>query len=131
VAAGLTALSLQSSFEAASARCPTTPPNPATAATEPGLAASLPDDTRAVAVPVSGALALAVGDEVDLVAPALPTVEGIDPTGEAGARTVAEAAEVVHVAAEAVTVAVPEAKAADAALAAAQGGTTVVLRGTG
>jgi hypothetical protein len=89
----------------------------------------VPADARALAVPTSGGLALSVGDEVDLVAPGEVQVEGGDVA--AGSRTVAEAAVVVQVAVDVVTVAVPEQDAADAALAAAQGGTTLVLRGQG
>lgn len=108
--------------------CPGGPAAPA-ASSNGAVAAALPDGTRAVAVPVSGALPVAVGDEVDLVAPGAPLVEG--GAGEVEATTVAEAALVVQVAPEAITVAVEEREAADAAVAVAQGGTTLLLRGTG
>lgn len=102
--------------------CPPAVPADASSA----VAAALPDGTRAVALPVSGALPVEVGDHVDVIAAGEPTVEG----GAVGVVRVAEAALVVDVAEEAVTVAVPEADAPDVAWQATQGTTTLTLVGT-
>jgi hypothetical protein len=118
----------QGALGAGARSCPQAPAAPVGTA-DGTVAASLPGGTRAVAVPVSGALPVTVGDEVDLVAPGAPLVEG--GAGEVEAATVAEAALVVQVAPEAITVAVDQREAADAAVAVAQGGTTLLLRGTG
>lgn len=103
---------------------PSCPP-PAQADASSTVAAALPDGTRAVAVPVSGALPVQEGDHVDVIAAGDPLVEG----GPAGVTAVAEAALVVDVAEEAVTVAVPAADAPDVAWQATQGTTTLVLVG--
>jgi hypothetical protein len=134
LAVAVTAVALQGSLDAAARRAPAASgPSGSSAhesASEPAgtLADSVPSDARAVAVPTAGGLVLTVGDEVDVVAPGEPAVEGAL-VGEP--RTVAEAALVVQVAPEAVTVAVPADDAAAVALAVSQGGTTLVLRGTG
>jgi Flp pilus assembly protein CpaB len=119
----------------AAAQQATTPPScPARSALAgrgpSAVAAALPEGTRAVAVPVSGALPVQAGDHVDVIAAGDPLVEGPFVEGEvAGVTAVAETALVVDVADEAVTVAVPEADAPSVAWQATQGTTTLVLVG--
>ena len=85
-----------------------------------GIAALLPQGTRALAIPVGpGALPLAAGDVVDVLAAAEV------------AEAVATGALVVDVAAETVTVAVDEADAPEVAAALAQGTVTLALSSEG
>jgi len=102
-------------------RCPTAGSGSAAPASR--VAGALPEDTRAVAIPVTGGLTVQAGDLVDVVVAGEPAVEG----GTPGARTVAAAATVVDVSDEALTVAVDHAEAPEVAWQATQGTTTVVL----
>ena len=88
------------------------------------IAALLPPGTLAVAVPAP-ALALAVGDRVDVLATFDPSVTGDSEPSFA----VAEAAVVVAVGPDSVTVAVSEHEAPRVAFALAQGVVTLALRG--
>ena len=93
-----------------------------------GVAALLPADSRALAVPTGpGSLRLAVGDTVDVMVTTGPAlVEGTGTTGD----TVASGALVVDVADETVTVAVDESDAPDVAAARTQGTVTLALSGS-
>lgn len=103
-----------------------------------GAAALVPDDHRAVPVPLgpAGAPPLAVGDRVDVLA-VVGTAPGdghagaVGPTGSDAepAFAVAEAARVVDVSDGAVTVAVPTDDAARVALVATQGLAVLALAG--
>ena len=88
------------------------------------VAALLPPGTLAVAVPAP-ALALEVGDRVDVLATFDPSLTG----DEDPSFAVAEAAVVVAVSDDSVTVAVTEAEAPLVAFALAQGIVTLALRG--
>jgi len=90
-----------------------------------GIAALLPPDTRALAVPVGPGLQLQVGDTVDVLATFDPSIAGTDEPSFA----VAEAATVVAVADGAVTVAVDVADAPRVAFALSEGVVTLALRG--
>jgi Flp pilus assembly protein CpaB len=90
-----------------------------------GVAALLPEGTRALAVPTGPtALRLAVGDTVDVLVTTDPAlVEGTGATGQ----TVTSGALVVDVTAETVTVAVAESDAPEVAAALTQGTVTLAL----
>ena len=92
-----------------------------------GLAATLPEGTRAVAVPVEAGLAppLLVGDRVDVMVAVAPEAAGDGPPG----FVVAPDALVVAVDDAAVTVAVSQAEAPRIAVALGQGAVTLALIG--
>jgi pilus assembly protein CpaB len=92
-----------------------------------GLAATLPEGTRAVAVPVEASLAppLLVGDRVDVMVAVAPEAAGDGPPG----FVVAPDALVVAVDEGAVTVAVSRAAAPRIAVALGQGAVTLALIG--
>jgi hypothetical protein len=91
------------------------------------VAARLPPDTRALAIPVTlGAPPVEVGDRVDLLAVIDPTIVDGGPAG-----LVARRALIVHHTDELVTVAVERDEVADVALALAAGNVVLALAGPG
>lgn len=110
--------------------CPAPESGPTAVAEAAGGTAAerLPAGTRGVAVPAPPGLALAAGDQVDVLATAPAEVEGTDPAGPAAvAEVVARGAPVVAVDEAAVTVAVAADEAAVVAEAATRAATTLVL----
>lgn len=91
------------------------------------LAARLPPDTRAVAIPTEPGTtpALTIGDTVDVLVALAPEAAGAGPPGFA----IAEGAPVVDVSDAAITVAVRPADAPRIAVALAQGAVTLALVG--